>query len=222
MDRTLPQTIGLAVLAALLTVFVAQVDGAPVEREAGGTIAGDSLSRLADSTVDVKWLSDANVVALIGTMNGRQIAAADIMLASYHSDTVRALATSLAREHSDLQHSLDSLASTLNIVPASPALTAEVTAEFQAQIDSMLGNRGMALDRAYVQQQTLSHKLMASYLEQLGGAAQQPALREWIESAGGRVDGQLANIQGQQRAMVVADSIVADSLAKRAASRRKR
>lgn len=221
MDRGLPQTVGLAALTALLTVFVARIDGAAAVREAGGQIAADSAVA-RDSSVTIKWLNDANVLALVRTMNGRQIAASQIEAASAHSDTVLALATSLAREHADLQRSADSLAGALGIAPIAPALNSQVYAEFQTQIDSMLGRGGAALDRAYLNQQLSSHKLMGSYLEQLTGTAQTPELRAWMESATGRVASHVARIQGQQRALVVADSIVADSLAKRAAARRKR
>lgn len=222
MDRTLAQTIGLAALTAMLTVFVAQVDGAPVEREAAGTVAADSAATRADSSVTVRWLSDANILALVGTMNAREISAANVLLGAWHSDTVRALATSLVREHSDLQHAADSLAALLHIAPVAPALTVQVNAAFQSQIDSLLGNRGMAFDRAFVQQQVASHQLMADYLTQLGGAASAPELRDWVQSANGRVSDQLTRIRAQQHGLVVADSIVADSLAKRAAARRKR
>jgi hypothetical protein len=221
MDRGLPQTIGLAVLTALLTVFVARVDGAPVVREAAGQIAADSVGP-RDSSVTIRWLNDANVLALVGTMNGRQIAASQIEAASAHSDTVRALATSLAKEYGDLQRSADSLGGMLHIAPAASALNAQVNAEFQAQIDSMMGKSGGALDRAYLSEQLASHKLMAGYLDQLDGVAEAPELRTWIESANGRVASQVTRIQGQQQALVVADSVVADSLAKRAAARRKR
>src|SRR4051812_43130979 len=207
MDKALAQTIGLAALTAMLTVFVSHVGGAPVEREAAGTVVGDSLGPRADSSVTVRWLSDANVLALVGTINSRQIAAANVLLGAWHSDTVRALATSLVHEHSDLQHSADSLAAMLHIQPAAPALTEQVNAAFQAQIDSMLGNRGMAFDRAYVRQQVASHQLMADYLTQLSGAAELPEVRAWIESANGRVGAQITRIRAQQRALVVGDSI---------------
>lgn len=224
MDRGLPQTIGLAALTALLTVFVARVDGAPVVREAAGRIAADSMGSRDSSASDItiKWLNDANVLAVIATMNGRQVAASQIEAAGARSDSVRALAMSLAKEYTDMQRSADSLAATLRIVPVAPALNAQVHTEFQTQIDSLMGKGGAELDRAYLNEQVSSHKLMASYLEQLSGAAQAPELHAWIESADGRVTSQITRIQGQQRALFVADSVVADSLAKRAAARRKR
>src|ERR1700759_2777108 len=108
MDRGLPQTIGLAALTALLTMFVARVDGAPVVREAAGRIAADTGAP-RDSSVTIRWLTDANALSLGGVMSGRHIAAAQIEAASAHSDSVRALATSLAKEYADLQRSADSL-----------------------------------------------------------------------------------------------------------------
>ena len=221
MDRGLPQTIGLAVLTAVLTVFVARLDGAAAQREAGGRIAADT-GAAPDSGVKVKWLHDANVLALVGTMNGRQIAASQIEAASARSDTVRALATSLAKEHADLQHSADSLAGALGIAPVAPALSSQIYAEFQTQIDSMLGQGGAALDKAYLTEAVASHKLMAGYLDQLAGLTELPELQAWMQSASDRVSGQVTRIESQQRALFVADSVVADSLAKRAAARRKR
>jgi putative membrane protein len=211
----------LAVLTALLTTFVARLNGAAPAREAAGEIDGHGAAA-RDSAVTIRWLNDANVLALVATMNGRQIEASQIEASSAHSDAVLALATSLVRDHQDLQHSADSLASVLGIVPVAPALNRQVYAEFQAQIDSMLGRGGAALDRAYLNQEVAGHKLMGDYLGQLMGVVQTPELRAWMESANGRVASQLTRIQGQQRALVVADSIVADSLAKRAAARRKR
>jgi uncharacterized protein DUF4142 len=221
MDRRLPQTIGLAALTALLTMFVARVDGAPVVREAAGQIAADSAAA-RDSSVTIKWLSDANVLALIGTMNGRQIAASQIEAAGTHSDSLRALAMSLAKESADLQQSADSLAGMLHIAAIPSALNAKIYAEFQTQIDSMMGKGGAELDRAYLNERLATQKLMSGYLEQLDGVAQAPELRTWIESADARVASQITRVQGQQRALFVADSIAADSLAKRAAARRKR
>ena len=221
MDRRLPQTIGLAALTALLTIFVAQVDGAPVVREAAGRIAADSGAR--DSAVTIKWLNDANVLALVGVMNGRQIAASQIEAAGAHSDSVRALAVSLAKEYAESQRSADSLAGMLHIAAVPSALNSQVYAEFQKQIDStMMGKGGAELDRAYLDEQVASHKLMGSYLDQLSGVAQAPELQAWIGAADGRVASQITRIQGRQRALVVADSVVADSLARRAAARRKR
>src|ERR1041384_6576264 len=159
MDSSLTKTFGLAAITAVIATFAARADG-PMSGEAGeaaGTIAADSADKTGgaavaprDSSVTPKWLNDANVLALIGTMNARQIAAADIELSSWHSDTVRALWASMARERAEMQHSVDSAAAALRVVPVPPAMAAQVTSAFQAQMDSTLGHRGASLAPASV------------------------------------------------------------------------
>lgn len=220
MDSGLQKTIGLAVVTAVLTVFVAQADGGATGT-AGGTLAADSVQR--DSTVTPHWLSDANLLALVAVMNQKQVAAADLELGAWRSDTVRALAAQMAAEHAALQRSADSLATSMKIAPVPGALTGDVMAIFQSQIDSaMAGRGGSALDRAYVGQQVASHTLMSDYLDQFVQLAQRPELRGWLEAAGSRVDAQLARAKAVQGQLAVADSIVADSLARRAEARRNR
>jgi putative membrane protein len=220
MDSGFQKTIGLAVITAVLTVFVAQADGGATGT-AGGTLAADSAQR--DSTVTPHWLSDANLLSLISVMNQKQIAAADLELGAWRSDTVRAFAAQMASEHAALQRSVDSLATSMKVAPVAGALNGDVMSIFQSQIDSaMAGRGGSALDRAYVGQQVASHTLMSEYLDQFVQIAQRPELRGWLEAAGSRVDAQLARAKAVQGQLAMADSIVADSLARRAEARRNR
>jgi hypothetical protein len=221
MDRGLAQTVGLGLLTACLTVFVARVDTAPA-REAGGTLAADSLGVRHDSAITIRWLNDANVIALVKTMNDRQIAAADLVLSAWHLDSVRVAATALIRQHTALQRSADSIAAVLQIAPVAPALTDSVRAAFQVHIDSMTSHVGYALDRAYLEQQVSTHALMTDYLTQLATVAQAPELRAWLESVKKQLAGQVTLVQAQQTALAVADSVRADSIAKRAEARKRR
>jgi predicted outer membrane protein len=152
-------------------------------------------------------------------MSAKQVAAADLELSAWRSDTVRALALSLRGEHLAMQRGVDSLAASLGLRPVPSALNEEVSLAFQAQVDSLAGASGAALDRAYVQEQINSHKLMASYLDQLREVAREPAVRGWVEVADAKVAAQLSRLTTQQSAFAVADSITADSLAQRRARR---
>lgn len=217
MDRSLSKTIGLAAMTAIITVFVVRADGGATTGEAAGTLAADSAAR--DSLVTPRWISDANVLAIVGTMSAKQVAAADIELSAWRSDTVRALALALRGEHVAMQRGVDSLAASLGLTRVPSALNEEVSLAFQAQVDSLAGASGAALDRAYVQEQINSHRLMASYLDQLREVAREPAVRGWVEVADAKVAAQLSRLTTQQSAFAVADSITADSLAQRRARR---
>jgi len=214
MDSSIARTLGLAAITAVITVFVARADGGATVSEAGGRLAADSSTH-SDSVVTVRWLNEPNVFALISAMNEKQIAAANAELSAWRSDTVRAIATGLLREHTELQHATDSVAASLRITPMASALNDSVLAGFQAQVDSINGNRGGALDRMYIRQAINGHRLMANYLDQLDELATSPAVHAWIESASARVGSQLTRLTGQQQAFAVADSVAADSLAQR-------
>ena len=179
--------------------------------------AGDVVSDSAKTAV--RWLDDANVVALINVMNGRQLAAADAELSSWHVDTVRAFAAAMAREHAALQRSIDSVTGALKIAPVSPALAAQVRARMQGPIDSMWSHDGRAFDRAYLSQAVSSHQLMYLYLARLSAIATSPGLQQVLSAASDSVKSQLNRATALRAMFAAADSAAADSAAKRAARR---
>ena len=187
----------------------------PRTAEAAGDVAKDSAS----PRDNIKWLNDANVVAMLTTMNQRQITAADAELSTWHVDTVRAFAAAMYREHSALQHSIDSLVDAAHIVPVLPALGTTIRGQMQAQIDSIYQHGGRGFDRAYVMQAVAGHQLMAQYLTQLSAVADAPAVSTLIGSLTTAVQSQLTRANAMRTIFAVADSIAADS-AQRAAERR--
>jgi|KBSMisStaDraftv2_1062788.scaffolds.fasta_scaffold151253_1 predicted outer membrane protein len=180
----------------------------PRTAEAAGEVAKDS----AAPHDNIKWLSDANVVAMLTAMNQRQVAAADAELSTWHIDTVRAFATAMYREHTALQHSIDSLAEVAKIAPVLPALGATIRGRMQAQIDTIYQHGGRGFDRAYVMQAVAGHQLMAQYLGQFSAVAEAPALATLIGSMTTTVQSQIARANAMRVLFAVADSVTADSL----------
>ena len=217
MDTSLLKTIGLAAITVVITMFVIQAGGSALN-QASGTLVVDTTFR--DSTVRPRWVNDANLLAMIGTMNARQLVAADLLLSAWHSDTVRDLALAMTKQHTAMQRATDSVAAELHLTPLPSALGATVSAAFQAQADSFItGRSGMKLDRGYVNEAVAGHALMATYLDQMGKVVDRPELKAWIDTLGTRVAAQLAYAKSVQAKFVLMDSLVADSLAKRAARR---
>lgn len=203
-----------------------------IVRDSAGTTTGDTVEvagEVVDDSADrapaEKWIFDPNVLSLLSLMNGRQIAAAEIELEEWHSDTVRVFASQMMHDHAALQRSIDSLVERLNMAPVRPAIAAQIGAAFQAQIDSMVayrsGPRG-SLDRAFVRQQIAGHALMASYIQQLAGVAERPELRALLSSAATVAKTELARARGMQARLAASDSqAVADSARKNAARRKR-
>ena len=184
--------------------------------------AAGEVARGADSAAprdNIKWLNDANVLAIVTTMNQRQMAAADAELSTWHVDTVRAFAASMYREHTALQHSIDSLAAAAHIAPVLPALGTTIRGQMQAQIDTIYQHGGRGFDRAYVTQAVAGHQLMAQYLTQLSAVADAPAVSTLIGSVAPVVQSQIARATAMRTLFATADSVTADSV-RRAEERR--
>src|SRR5215475_14108573 len=203
----------------------ARVDSLRVAQPAAKTevAAGEVAPTPPDSTTTEIWLNDANLLALMGAMNSRQIAAANIELSTWHSDTIRDFAVSMSHEHSALQRSIDSVARTLKLAPVMPALGAVIVGEMQRQIDSIAGFTGRALDRAYVRQTVSGHETMAKYATLLAAAAERPEVQSVLSSASTRIAAQVNRAKAFDASLTRADSVAAaDSAADPVAYRRRK
>jgi predicted outer membrane protein len=157
-----------------------------VVTEAGGEVLSDSSARPTGT-----WLTDANVLSLLSAINRTQIEAADVELQSWHSDTVRAFAALMAREHAEIARSIDSVAAQAKLAPVIPAMAETMSAPFRASIDTLRGYRGLALDRAYVRQQVTSHQALAKQVAELGTVAQRPEVQGLVLATGARIGAQV-------------------------------
>jgi hypothetical protein len=190
--------------------------------EAAGDVAvhvnRDTASDTASAKPRVRWLSDANLLSLLGVMNSRQIAAADVELEGWHVDSVRAFAAGVAREHAELQHSADSLSERLHLMPVAPALNQPVSATFQARIDTVRRAEGRTLDRVFMREQVASYQFMTDYLGQLAAVAENPDVQALLATARDRATTQLNHARALQTRLAGSDSAAAaDSAAKLAA-----
>lgn len=187
----------------------------------GGDVSTDSSAASSESPAG-RWITDANVLSLLGVMNSRQIAAADAELGAWHSDTVRSFASTVAREHAEIQHTVDSVAERIHLVPVAPALGALLAARMQAQIDSMITYRNGSLDRAFVREQVASHRLMVDEIQKLAGVAQSQDLQAVLSSVAARIEAQLVHATSLQATLQAADSFAAVDAASKRAARVKR
>jgi predicted outer membrane protein len=221
MDSGFTKTIGLAILTAVLATFAALADNGAAANEAAGTVAlADTAHH--DSIATPRWLSDGSILSLLGVIDARQVALADAELQAWHSDTVRAFAADLARGHAELQHTVDSLAAAARLTPVVPALQDSLIAALQPHLDTVNASHGPQMDRVFVQQAINTGQFLSDYLAQLTAVAATPEVQALVDDAGQRVASELARGKQIQAMFVVADSIVADSLAKRAAARHSR
>ena len=230
-----------AITAAVfaLSVALAACEGRDGHEPARRATQGDSAEaggEVVDSTLrnpDAAWITDGNVLALAGVFNTRQMAAANVELDTWHTDTIRTYATTIAHEHAELQRAVDSLAARLKIAPVMSALDLQIDSAFRARIDSLRALRGAPLERAFAHQQVVAEQAIADYADQLTGAARAPEIRALMESTANGARARLTRAKAFDVALATADSIkaaaVADSIqqaeerrAERAAAREAR
>ncbi len=210
--------------AATVATASGATSGRPMMDSSGGEVAG----ALDEAPVAGHWITDANAVSMMRTMTARQLAAADVELSAWHSDTVRAFAADVAREQAAIQRSVDSTAGQLNLSGVAPALAQLVNDSLQATIDSLQRHRGTTLDRAFVAQQVSSLALVQRYASLLAATSRAPELQAVLASAAARVGTQLDRARALNARFAVADSVAAaaasDSVASaaRRAAQRKR
>jgi predicted outer membrane protein len=185
---------------------------AAVGDSSSGEIVGSPGRGQSDSAPTGRWLSDANVLALLVIMNSRAITTAEQAVEGWHSDSVRAFALSLVRDHAGVQRSIDSLIERGNLGPVRPAVADRIMAAFQMQADSIAASREpgrSGSDRAFLAQQIASHALMVGYIRQLAGVAERPDLQALLSSVSTRV----ASDVGRTRAALARLSIDSTSAA---------
>jgi predicted outer membrane protein len=160
----------------------------------------------------VKWIGDANIVALTSLLNNRVKAAADYELQQWGSDTTRAFAAEMSREHSAIRYSIDSLAGTLGVTPVLPALAIDIDTATRRQLARLeVAPGGRPLDRAYVNQQIESHELMLAYLSRFKAAAEHRELQTLMDTVRTRLKAHLTQARSLKLQFARVDSAKASA-----------
>jgi predicted outer membrane protein len=191
---------------------------APASRQAGGEVIA-VLDRNSEP-VPVKWMGDDNILALARLLNTRVKAAADYELQQWGSDTTRAFAAEMAREHAAMRYTIDSVATTLGLNLVLPALGFEIDSVTTRQLTMLNVPGGRPLDRAYVRQQIASHEYMLDYLTKFAAAAERQELRPVIDTLRAKVKRHLAAGRALQAQYARADSAKAAADSARRSRRR--
>ncbi|MGH7617202.1 MAG: DUF4142 domain-containing protein, partial [Gemmatimonadaceae bacterium] len=122
------------------------------------------------------------------------------------TDSVRAFAAVVAREHAELQHSIDSVATHLHLGPVMSALGQRIDSGFRARVDSLRAIGGAPLERAFAHEQVVSEQAIADYTDQLAGAVTAPELEALTESVGNQARAAVSQARTFEAAMIIADS----------------
>jgi predicted outer membrane protein len=154
-------------------------------------------------------MGDDNIIALARLLNVRVKAAADYELQRWGSDTTRALAEEMAREHAAIRYTIDSVAASLGMTPVLPALASEIDSATRRHLTMLEVAGGRPLDRAYVKEHIASHEYMIDYVTKFAAAAERQALRTAMDTISAKLKTHLASGRALQVEYAKADSLKA-------------
>jgi hypothetical protein len=177
----------------------------------GGDLAADSVP------VRVPWLNDSSIVFLVRAMQPPAIAAARLELQSWSDDTTANLAITLARDHTALAATLDSIATVGRFVGVRPAISDSLLAPYEAQLSSLWGLGARDLGRRFIATQREVHERAIGDLAGLASIARNLGLRDMIATRAIVMErSHLTALRDRERAMFEADSILQATRAARA------
>ena len=171
-----------------------------VAQQAGGDVA-------LDSAPEIDWLTDSNVVALVGVVTTPILDAARLELQNWVNDTVQRSARRVLADLKAIQWTVDSAAGAAGIPSQRPALADVLEPRYRARLDAIAGLYGKPLERRWVETTVQSLQDLSNDLESFAAATRSPELRGALSlHALPRVRVQLAEVRALQRTLTVADS----------------
>jgi hypothetical protein len=162
------------------------------------------------------WFSDANIVALIREMNAPVMDAARIQLGNWDDAAAAEIARQILTEHATGLATLDSVAQTMSIGVARPAIADSAVAPYAQQVLALNGLPISQLSRTYLATQIAAHRRAEQDLESLAAATLSPDLQSVVLTRLVPMERAHRALLERRQAMVVqADSVARDSTAAR-------
>ena len=125
-------------------------------------------------------MSDANVVAVLNTIDQIEVDAGELGKAKAPSPKVKSFAARLAHEHSASLQGRYRLAETIDVDPQKPQL-AMALEHLHGESTILLQNKsGRDFDEAYIKDQIMRHEQMIKLLEDTEATRAQPDLQQHL------------------------------------------
>ena len=184
-----------ALLCALLAV------GCAGERGSGETSTAGQPSG-GPVAVPAGTLDDAEILAVVRTVNSSEVAAAELATERAAAGETRQFAQQVMEQHSKGNQQVATLAST--IPPRDNALSMSLREQAAADIEKLEEHSGEEFDRAYVETQARMHQQVLDTIdEQLLPAAEDQQLRMLLQTTRDQIAMHLEHAQQLQGAPAV-------------------
>ena len=125
-------------------------------------------------------LSNANVVAVLDTIDVSEIEAAQLAKQKASSPAVRSFAANLVEQHTESMQKNLQLAKQMRVNPEKPRLASAVESTHQKTMEELRKKSGQDFDRAYIDYQVTMHEQAVKLVEDTAHSVDDPRLKQQL------------------------------------------
>jgi putative membrane protein len=165
----------------------------------GAVLSGCSLFQWAMPGVT---LSDANVLAMLDTINAGEIDAATLAQQKASSEKIRTFASRMLTEHSTMMQDTRQLAQRIHVQPEMPALASTTAETHQKTMEELRTLSGRDFDQAYLKYQITMHEQAIDLVQNTPGSVDHPVLRQHLSKARPDLESHLSATRALERQVI--------------------
>ncbi len=147
-------------------------------------------------------MSDANVVAVLNTIDASELEAAQLAKQKAQSPEVRNYAARIVDEHTKMMAQNRQVASRINVQPENPALVSTLKSTHQENMEELRQKSGRDFDRRYIDDQVLMHEQAVQLVEKTADSADNSRLKQHLMQTRPDLQSHLSEAKTIQRQLV--------------------
>jgi putative membrane protein len=147
-------------------------------------------------------MSDANVVAVLNTIDASELEAAQLAKQKAKSPEVRTYATRLVDEHTNMMAKNRQVASRINVQPENPALVSTMKSTHQETMEELRQKSGRDFDQRYIDYQILMHEQAVQLVEKTADSSDNSRLKQHLLQTRPDLQSHLSEAKTIQRQLV--------------------
>lgn len=151
--------------------------------------------------VDVSTLNDAQLSAVVSTINEGEIQEATLALGKATAPDVKRFAKDMASAHRDMQNKTDALLARLQITPSDNAVSNQLKSDTQNEMATLQTMRGKDFDRDYIDAQVRNHNKALELLDRIMPVVKNPDLKAALASVHPKVESHLRSAERVQQTL---------------------
>jgi putative membrane protein len=147
----------------------------------------------------VSGFHDADVAAVLRSVNQGEVDEAQLAITKSKSADVRRFAQHMATDHRDMMNKDKALFSRIHVMPSDNVVSNQIKADGRQELSTLQGDTGRDFDRAYMDAQVKGHHHALELIDQMLPNVQNGDFKTAIEGARGKVEHHLQEAEKIQQ-----------------------